>query len=118
MYQNTIHSNHRTTCINFFGAAPSILCNGGITTITVTAAGGTGVLQYSINGVAFQSSKTFNNIISGSYTVTVKDANGCTKTAGITITQPTPLTLTAAATNISCTGGNNGTATVTPSGGT
>lgn len=49
-------------------------------TISVTTEGGTGAIQYSINGTTFQSSGTFN-VPAGTYTVTVRDANGCTKTA-------------------------------------
>jgi uncharacterized membrane protein len=42
-------------------------------------------LTYSINGTSFQSSNVFNSLSPGSYTVTVKDANGCTQTATTTI---------------------------------
>lgn len=46
--------------------------------ITVTAAGSTG-FTYQLNGGAFQSSPTFSNLSGGTYTVTVKDVDGCTK---------------------------------------
>lgn len=54
-------------------------------TITITATGSTG-FTYNINGGAFQSSATFNNLAVGSYAVTAKDANGCSATANINIT--------------------------------
>jgi hypothetical protein len=41
--------------------------------------------RYSINGVNYQTSQTFSNLAAGGYTVTVKDANGCTATRAITI---------------------------------
>jgi gliding motility-associated-like protein len=55
----------------------------------------------------------------GNYVVTVTDANGCTATASVTITQPPLLTVSITATkNVSCFGGNNGTATSVAAGGT
>ncbi len=44
--------------------------------ITVTPPAGTG-FTYSINGVNYQSSVTFNNVAPGTYPVTVKNAAGC-----------------------------------------
>lgn len=52
----------------------------------------------------------------GNYTVTVTDANGCFGSHLFNITQPTQLVATVGTTPAACT--NNGTATVTPSGGT
>ncbi|MBK6937886.1 MAG: SprB repeat-containing protein [Chitinophagaceae bacterium] len=55
-------------------------CDGGADgTITVTAAGGSPGYQFSIDGVNFQTSNVFNVLPNASYTVTVKDANGCLK---------------------------------------
>ncbi|TAK30116.1 MAG: propanediol utilization protein, partial [Saprospiraceae bacterium] len=48
--------------------------------ITVTVAGGTAPLQYSLNNGAFQSSNIFDNLPEGSYSVQVKDANEFTFT--------------------------------------
>lgn len=47
--------------------------------ITATAGGGVSLFTYSINGTTFQVSNQFS-VIPGTYTVTVKDNNGCTKT--------------------------------------
>lgn len=63
-------------------ATPCASPNNG--TITVTAAGSTG-LTYSINGTNFQAGNVFSNVAAGNYTVTVKNANGCTQTAGATV---------------------------------
>ncbi len=53
--------------------------------ITVTAAGSTG-FTYNINGGAYQVSNVFSGLATGNYTVGVKDANGCTKTAAVSVT--------------------------------
>jgi PKD repeat protein len=59
-------------------------------TITVIAFGGAGALQYSLDGQNFQTNNVFPGLSDGTYTITVKDANGCTETeTAIIITPPT-----------------------------
>jgi hypothetical protein len=53
--------------------------------ITVTASGGAAPFTYSLNGGVFQSSNLFNNLNQGNYAITVKDANGCTGSANVTV---------------------------------
>ena len=56
---------------------------------------------------------TVTGLPAGTWTCTVTDANGCTAFQDFTITQPSPLSLTAASqTNVSCNGGSNGAASV------
>lgn len=57
--------------------------NGSIT----AAATGSSTFTFSINSGAFQSSGTFSNIAAGTYTVTAKNASGCTGSASITVSQ-------------------------------
>lgn len=47
-------------------------------TITITASGGSGNYNYSINGGTFQASNVFNGLGSAGYTVEVQDANSLT----------------------------------------
>ncbi len=85
-----------------------ILCNGGNSTVTVTATGGTP--PYTGTGTLIRTA--------GTYTFTVTDANGCTAaSAPVTITEPTAVGITVTATPILCNGGNS-TVTVTANGGT
>ena len=88
-------------------SATSIACNGGNATITVSGSGGTS--PYTGTGMF--------TVVAGTYSFTVTDANGCTNTSTITVTEPTALLASSSATSITCNGGN-ATVTVTSSGGT
>ena len=54
------------------------------------AAEGREPIQYSIDGIIYQSSNVFNNLSDGSYTVYAIDANGCEATMNVTIA-PAPI---------------------------
>lgn len=91
----------------------SFVSNG---TATVSVTGGTVPYTYFwSNGMT---SATANNLNVGTYNVQITDANGCKTTATVSITQPTALVATPSSTNITCYGLNDGTASVTVSGGT
>ncbi len=85
--------------------------------ITVTASGGTGALEYSINGVAFQSSNEFLDLANGIYTATVQDANGCTATSEAIVAVNSLLLTTSIQQPVTCAGGNNGEISVMVGGG-
>ncbi|MEM6722654.1 MAG: gliding motility-associated C-terminal domain-containing protein [Bacteroidota bacterium] len=59
-----------------------------------------------------------NALPEGLTNVTVTDNNGCTDEAQVFIAEPTELMVSISGSNIDCNGASNGTATVTPSGGT
>jgi len=72
----------------------NVTCNGltnGL--IQVAASGGNGALEYAIspNLTSFSASSTFNNLAAGNYTVTVRDALGCSVTLNVSVTQPDAL---------------------------
>jgi hypothetical protein len=48
--------------------------------ITAAAAGGTGTLKYSRNGINFFNSGIFNSLVAGTYTISVRDNRSCTAT--------------------------------------
>lgn len=58
--------------------------------ITVTTTGGGSGFTFNINGGAFQSSATFNNLAANSYTVGAKEAGGCVKTAIVVVADNPP----------------------------
>lgn len=85
----------------------TLICNGGNTTVTVSATGGTP--NYTGTG-------TFT-ATAGTYSYTVTDNNSCVATATISIAEPTAISPSVTATPIACNGGNS-VVTVTASGGT
>lgn len=98
-------SSTNVTCFN--------ACNG---TATATPAGGTSGYTYSWSNSAVLANVV--NLCPGSYSVTVTDANGCTATGSVAITEPPQLTSTITSGNASCNASCTGTSTITPSGGT
>src|SRR5205823_125082 len=99
----------------------NVACFGGSTgSVTVAGSGGTSPFTFSKDGVNFGSSGTFGSLAAGSYTITVKDGNGCTTTQPVTITQPASAlgSSISSQTNVACFGGSTGSVTVAGSGGT
>lgn len=95
-------------------------CPGTLATASVSATGGyaNGPYTYSWSPPTGSGSatNTFTTPVSGTYTYTVTDAMGCSKTGTVNITGVFSATVTQ--TNVSCYGGNNGSASVTVTGGT
>ncbi len=101
------------------------LCNeaGFFGSITITAQGGSGVLEYSIHGLSgpFQAGNQFTGLGTGSYTAIVKDANqpACySATQSVSITPPPVLSLSLSGQGPSINGGSNGFINATAGGGT
>ncbi|MFT6923370.1 MAG: gliding motility-associated-like protein [Crocinitomicaceae bacterium] len=86
--------------------------------ITVSASGGTGTIEYSWNTTPIQTTPSITNLPGGTYTVTATDENGCFIEEDIQITVPTALALTSVQTGVSCFDGSDGEITVTTQGGT
>lgn len=104
-----VNASLAPTGIDCFGNA-----NGSIA-FSPTASGNT----YAWNDALQQNTPTATDLVPGTYTITVTDALGCDTTLSAIITQPPALVITALnTTNVTCNGGNNGTATAQVSGGT
>jgi len=94
------------------------MCNGGNNgAAAVNVSGGTPSYSYLWNTTPAQNTQTANNLPPGNYSVAITDANGCTSTASVTITQPPPLTLSVAGDDSVCAG-DSVMLTAIPSGGT
>lgn len=85
--------------------------------VTVTASGGAGGYEYSLDGVNFQPGNLFENLANGVYTMTVRDANGCTATAEAIVAVNTLLVTAAVGDPVLCAGGNSGSIFVNVGGG-
>ncbi len=103
-------------------SAGSILCNGGTTTLTATATGASGAVEYRLNGGAYQPGNTFTVNAAGSpYTVTAREiANpSCSATSSaVTVNQPSLLTVSGSVTTPIAVQGGTGSITVSAAGGT
>ncbi|NJN77293.1 MAG: T9SS type B sorting domain-containing protein, partial [Saprospiraceae bacterium] len=91
-------------------------CNGGTDgTATVTVTGGVSGYTYTWDGIL--ATNTITNLAAGWHYVLVTDATGCSVLDSILTNEPAPILLTTSMTSVSCSGGTNGTATVTATGG-
>lgn len=97
--------------------ATDALCFGGTDgTATVTPSGG--VSPFTYVWTDGQTTQTATGLPMGSIDVTVTDAQGCTGVTSVTVDEPTEIMLAMAQDPVSCTGGDDGAASVVTSGGT
>ncbi len=114
----------QTVTVNALGCAiaatagqQNVLCfgqNNGSATVNLTGANNPVTFAWS-NG---QTGQTATNLTAGLYSVNVTDANGCPASLSFNIGEPTALASNATATGETSQGGNDGTATANPTGGT
>ena len=115
---NGTSGNDRYDNFSVLGNTSNEVCNGSSNVnVTVGVKNGTAPYTYAWSPSG-GSNATAGNLSAGTYTVNIADVNGCTGTASVTITQPSALVAPITPVNITCNGNNNGSATVTASGGT
>lgn len=90
------------------GTLSNVTCNG-LTdgSVTVNASGGTGALSYSWTPAGGNAS-TATGLGAGTYTLLLNDANNCTATRTVAITQPAPVDASVAQNGIVLTANANG----------
>ncbi|MES2592741.1 MAG: PKD domain-containing protein [Bacteroidota bacterium] len=94
-----------------------VVCSGGSSgSISLAPTGGTGPYTY-LWSPGNQTTSSINSLTIGAYTSIITDSKGCQFSSTHTINQLT-LTIALTPTNVSCFGGNNGTISALPSGGT
>ena len=95
-----------------------VSCNGTNTgAASANVSGGT--WPYDYNWTNGQTTQTDTGLIAGTYGITITDANGCTTSTSVIITEPTALLgVIISQTDVSCYNGSNGIATAGVTGGT
>ena len=88
---NAVATILQTGSLNLSISKTNVSCNGGTNgSATVTVSGGSS--PYSYNWLPNSAnSNTINNLSAGNYTVTVSDANNCSGSGTVSITQPLPI---------------------------
>ena len=103
-------------------SSTNVACFGESTgAINISVSGGDGNFTFAwSDGASYSAtSEDIINVFPGAYSVTVTDGNSCSANTSYNITQPaSALSATTSSTNVSSSGGSDGSATVTPSGGT
>ncbi|NUM31918.1 MAG: M4 family metallopeptidase [Bacteroidetes bacterium] len=98
--------SHTITDVNCYGG------NDGAVNITVSG----GILPYTFNWSNSATTEDINNLISGNYSVTVTDKNGCTINDAGYVNQPTLLVATHIVSDVNCFDGSDGAINLTVSG--
>lgn len=106
------------TALNFnIDTLRHVDCNGGNNGyVDLTPTGGTGPYSFLWGDGTTTSDRS--NLTAGSYSVTITDFNGCTKSTTINITEPSLISGTMNSSATSCVGCADGTASVNATGGT
>ena len=108
-----------TVVVLVLDSQKNVTCfNGNNAYLAFSANGGVGSYTYSKdNGVTFQSGNSFNLLTAGTYTIVVKDGNGCTESLNVTITQASQIQITTSSTAVTCAGSTDGIVTINSSSG-
>lgn len=105
--------------LTLLDSAVNITCGGTCDGIAgVLATGGTAPYTYQWNDPNSSTDPLVPGLCAGTYQVVVSDANGCTDSVSVTITEPPVLDAQVSVQNPSCGGVCDGEATVSPVGGT
>ncbi|MEP7237914.1 MAG: T9SS type A sorting domain-containing protein [Ferruginibacter sp.] len=95
--------------------------NGTNGAVTVTASGGVAPYLYQLaeaGAGAWSSINTFSGLAGSTYPLSVKDNAGCIKTIYVSITQPAAFAVSYTASDVTCSGGSNGSISINTVGGT
>ncbi|MGB0982448.1 MAG: T9SS type A sorting domain-containing protein [Saprospiraceae bacterium] len=92
-------------------------CNGNTNgAVDLTVSGGSMPYTYIWNNGAI--TEDLSNVAAGTYSVTIRDNNGCSKVETVTVNEPTVLMASGTATDVDCNGNTTGSVDLTVSGGT
>ncbi|MFD1553929.1 hypothetical protein DNU06_14010 [Putridiphycobacter roseus] len=115
--KNIVVSATNPPTIDFVNTV-DILCFGNANgSITINSAMGTGMHEYSMDGINYQTSNTFTGIAAGTYSAYVRDANLCVSQSTATINEPAILNSTISKSDLICNNDFSGSINVVPNGG-
>ena len=105
------------TVLDLTGVVSDVSCNAGSNgAIDVTVTGGIAPYTYAWNTGA--TSEDVTNLSAGNYSVQITDGNGCVKSFGFTVNEPSPLVVNPTVSQISCNSADDGSISLAVSGGT
>lgn len=127
-YNITVTDASSTTAVSSYTITePTAIVASGIITNVSSNGGSNGAVDVSVSGGVTPYAYSWSNgsttedvmgLISGSYSQTITDANGCTSVSPYIVTQPAALVASITSqTNVSCNGGANGAIDLSVSGG-
>ncbi|HEU4718229.1 MAG TPA: PKD domain-containing protein, partial [Bacteroidia bacterium] len=91
-------------------------CNQIDGSVSASASGGTGTLNYQWNGGP--ASQNYNNIPAGNYSVVITDQNGCSDSSSVVVNNLNGVTASAGTvTNVTCSGQSDGSIVINANGG-
>jgi gliding motility-associated-like protein len=98
-------------------SSPTVCNNTSTGAIDIAGNGGYLPYTYSIDGVNFFPSPQFSDVLAGNYTVYARSNANCVATTNITVQNNPILQTNLNTSSISCPGGTNGSAVISPTGG-
>jgi gliding motility-associated-like protein len=116
--QQTVTITQPNSIVISVSSQTNILCFGNTNgSVSLSVSGGTGAYSYTWSPIGGNSSIA-NNLSSGSFTCIVSDANNCSSSKSVTITEPAIISATTILTSPSCINNSDGIAELNISGGT
>ena len=100
------------TLLSVADVITNVTCNAGNDgAIDITTSGGTTPYTFNWSPGGF-TTEDVSGLTAGTYSLLVTDANNCTSANTYTVSQPPAIAANLTVTNVSCNGGNNGSATI------
>lgn len=84
---------------------------------SANVSGGTSPYNFSWNTSPAQTTAFATSLFAGNYAVVISDANGCTATQSVSITEPLAISSTITTADVTCYGGSDGSSNISTSGG-
>ncbi|WP_298156192.1 hypothetical protein [Flavobacterium sp.] len=117
---NTNAATLTVSNITIIGSQADVSCfggNNGSATVNVTGGIGSYSYNWTPGNPSGDGTASVSGLAAGTYTVNITDTNGCTASSTFTITQPSQILAVGSQTDVTCNSENDGTASVSVTGG-